>query len=92
MAPHSLVSSTDLLRVHSIPLSVSLMEMLQSTGPSTDLLTEVQIDDTSGNGVCQTGPALVKLCWLSYITFFSTVCLSRASMVFPSTEVRLTGQ
>ncbi|KAK4814241.1 LOW QUALITY PROTEIN: hypothetical protein QYF61_012737 [Mycteria americana] len=35
-APHSLVSSANLLRVHSISLSMSLMKILNSTGPSTD--------------------------------------------------------
>jgi len=34
-APLSLVSSANLLRVHSISLSKSLMKMLNSTGPST---------------------------------------------------------
>ena len=35
-APHSLVSFANLLRVHSIPLSVLLMKMLKSTSLSTD--------------------------------------------------------
>ncbi|KAK4810857.1 hypothetical protein QYF61_008829 [Mycteria americana] len=35
-APLSLVSSANLLRVHSISLSMSLMKILNSTGPSTD--------------------------------------------------------
>ncbi|KAK4818440.1 hypothetical protein QYF61_013127 [Mycteria americana] len=34
--PHSLVSLANLLRVHSIPLSVSLMKILSSTGPTID--------------------------------------------------------
>ncbi|NXX26818.1 F120B protein, partial [Nicator chloris] len=36
MAPHSLGSPADLLREHSVPLSVFLAEMLNSAGPSTD--------------------------------------------------------
>jgi len=35
-APLSLVSSANLLRVHSIPLSVSPTKMLNNTGPSTN--------------------------------------------------------
>ncbi|KAK4825966.1 hypothetical protein QYF61_003535 [Mycteria americana] len=35
-APLSLVSSANLLRVHSIPLSMSLMKILNSTGPTID--------------------------------------------------------
>jgi len=34
--PLSLVSSSNLLWVHSTPLSMSLMKILKSTGPSTD--------------------------------------------------------
>mgnify|MGYP001864314314 CR=1 FL=1 len=34
--PHSLVSSTNLLSVHSIPLPVSLMKILKSSGSSID--------------------------------------------------------
>ena len=34
--PHSFVSSANLLRMHSIPLLMSLLKMLKSTGPSTD--------------------------------------------------------
>ena len=34
--PLSLVSSANLLRVHSMPLSMSLIRMLKSTGPRTD--------------------------------------------------------
>uniref|UniRef100_A0A8C3LDC0 Conserved oligomeric Golgi complex subunit 3 n=1 Tax=Chrysolophus pictus TaxID=9089 RepID=A0A8C3LDC0_CHRPC len=34
--PLSLVSSANLLRVHSVPLSVSLIKMLKSTDPKTD--------------------------------------------------------
>ena len=34
--PLGLVSSTNLLRVHSIPLSMSLMKILNSTGPGMD--------------------------------------------------------
>lgn len=33
---HSLVSTADLLRMYSIPLSMSLMETFNRTGPSTD--------------------------------------------------------
>jgi len=36
IVPHSLVSSADLLRVHSTPLSALLMKILKSIGPSTD--------------------------------------------------------
>jgi len=39
-SPHSLVSSANLLRVPSMPLSMSLMKILKSTG----LSTEVQVD------------------------------------------------
>ena len=39
-APHSLVSSANVLRVHSIPLSMSLMKILNSTSPSTDPLSD----------------------------------------------------
>ncbi|KAK4824270.1 hypothetical protein QYF61_012830 [Mycteria americana] len=35
-APYSLVSSANLLRVHSVPLSMLPKKMLNSTGPSTD--------------------------------------------------------
>ncbi|KAK4827087.1 LOW QUALITY PROTEIN: hypothetical protein QYF61_014189 [Mycteria americana] len=35
-APLSLMSSANLLRVHSIPLSMSLMKILNSTGPTID--------------------------------------------------------
>ena len=40
---------------------------------------------------------LVKPCWLSQITFLYSICLSIASvricpMIFPGTEVRLTGR
>ena len=34
--PHSLVSSANLVRVHSILLSISLTKMLNSAGPNTD--------------------------------------------------------
>lgn len=34
--PHSLESFANLLRVHSVPLSVSLIKMSKSPGPSTD--------------------------------------------------------
>ena len=36
IALHSLVSSANLLRVHSVPLSVFLTKMLNNTGPYTD--------------------------------------------------------
>jgi len=35
-APHSLVSSTNLLRVHSIPLSMSLTKILNDASPNID--------------------------------------------------------
>ncbi|KAK4827142.1 LOW QUALITY PROTEIN: hypothetical protein QYF61_014736 [Mycteria americana] len=48
-APHSLVLLADLLRVHSIPLSMSLTKMLNSAGPNTDpwgtpLITGLHLD------------------------------------------------
>ena len=48
-APPNLVSSIDVLRVHSIPLSLSLMKMLNSIGPCTDprgtpLVTSLHLD------------------------------------------------
>ncbi|KAK4822069.1 hypothetical protein QYF61_009330 [Mycteria americana] len=48
-APLSLVSSANLLRVHSISLSMSLMRILNRTGPSTDsrgtpLVTDLHLD------------------------------------------------
>jgi len=36
-APHSLMSTANLLRTHLIPLSMSLMKVLKSISPSTDL-------------------------------------------------------
>ena len=47
--PHSLVSLADVLRVHSIPLSVSLTKMLNSAGPNTGprgtpLITRLHFD------------------------------------------------
>ncbi|KAK4818658.1 hypothetical protein QYF61_017266 [Mycteria americana] len=49
--PHNLVSSENLLRVHSIPSSRSLIKMLNRTGPSTEpwgtpLVTGRQVDLT----------------------------------------------
>ncbi|KAK4817624.1 LOW QUALITY PROTEIN: hypothetical protein QYF61_021527, partial [Mycteria americana] len=49
--PHNLVSSANLLRVHSIPLSRSLIKILNRTGPSTEpwgtpLVTGRQLDLT----------------------------------------------
>ena len=41
--PHTLVPSNNLLKVHLIPLSVSLMRMLKSTGPHTDPLSPIYI-------------------------------------------------
>ena len=48
-APLRLVSPTNLLRVHSIPLSRSLINMLRSTGPMMDpwgtgLVISIQLD------------------------------------------------
>ncbi|KAF1478525.1 Cilia- and flagella-associated protein 99, partial [Pygoscelis antarcticus] len=48
-APLGLVSPANLLRVHSIPLSRSLMKILNSTGPNTDpcrtpLVTNLHLD------------------------------------------------
>ena len=37
VAPLSLVSPSDLLRVHSIPLSISLIKMMKFTNPKTNL-------------------------------------------------------
>ena len=37
VAPLSLVSSSDLLRVHSIPLSISLIKMIKITSPKMNL-------------------------------------------------------
>ena len=44
--PPSFVSSANLLRVHSVPLSRSLMKMSDSTSPSIDpwLVTGLQLD------------------------------------------------
>ena len=47
--PPSFVSSANLLQVHSIPSSLSLMSKLNKTGPSTDpwgtpLVTSLQLD------------------------------------------------
>jgi len=46
-APLSLVSAANLLWVHSIPLSMSLMEILNSSGPNkegTPLVTDFHLD------------------------------------------------
>ena len=48
-APHSLVSFTNLLRVHLISSSMSLTKTIKSTGPSTDslgtpLVTDLHLD------------------------------------------------
>lgn len=48
-APLSLVSSSNLMRVHSIPLSGSLIKMLKSTRPKVDyweasLITNLHLD------------------------------------------------
>ena len=47
--PHSLVSSVNLLRMHSTPLSMSLLKILKSISPSTDpwgtpLITDLHRD------------------------------------------------
>ena len=47
--PYSLVLPANVLRVHSIPLSMSLMKMLNSTGPNNDpsgtpLVTDLHLD------------------------------------------------
>jgi len=49
VAPLSLVSSADLLRVHSILLSMSVMKILNSSGPCVDpggplLVTDLHLD------------------------------------------------
>jgi len=42
-APLGLVSSANLLRMHSIPQSVSLMKILNSTGPNMDRVSVFRV-------------------------------------------------
>jgi len=63
--PHSLVSSANFLRVHSTPLSVSLMKILQSIGPSADPCRTSRISD-----LCPDIELLTIILWTRYCRQF----------------------
>ncbi|KAK4827132.1 hypothetical protein QYF61_014526 [Mycteria americana] len=71
--PHNLVSSANLLRVHSIPSSRSLIKILNRTGPNTE----------------PWGTPLVIGCQLDLTPFTTALCAQPSSHVFTQRSVHL---
>jgi len=78
-------------------VSKALQKSREMTSVAIPLSTDVVTPSEKVTSLVRQDVPLVKPCWLSQITFLSSMCLRISSkricsVIFPGTEVSLTGQ